>query len=89
MISGVSAGVARESASAVDADAGGLTTTACPTGAEIGYDVSNVAKLLEIPRPADPYDLLNPQQRAAVRHGEGPLPPLRSQSVAGRHRAAG
>src|SRR5713101_9808946 len=50
-----------------------FTTTACPPGAEIGYDVSNVAKLLEIPRPADPYDLLNPQQRAAVRHGEGPL----------------
>jgi DNA helicase-2/ATP-dependent DNA helicase PcrA len=50
-----------------------LITTACPTGAEIGYDVSSVAKLLEIPRPADPYNLLNPQQRAAVRHGEGPL----------------
>ncbi len=53
--------------------AGGLATTACPTGEEIGYDVSSVAKLLEIPRPADPFELLNPQQRAAVRHGEGPL----------------
>ncbi len=32
-----------------------------------------MSKLLEIPRPADPYGLLNPQQRAAVRHGDGPL----------------
>ena len=32
-----------------------------------------MTKLLEIPRPSDPYGLLNPQQRAAVRHGEGPL----------------
>ncbi len=32
-----------------------------------------MTKLLEIPRPSDPYELLNPQQRAAVRHGEGPL----------------
>jgi len=38
---------------------GGLITTACPIGEEIGYDVSDVAKLLEIPRPADPYGLLN------------------------------
>jgi DNA helicase-2/ATP-dependent DNA helicase PcrA len=33
----------------------------------------DVAKLLEIPRPSGPHELLNPQQRAAVEHGEGPL----------------
>ena len=32
-----------------------------------------MTKLLEIPRPSDPYELLNPQQRAAVQHGDGPL----------------
>jgi DNA helicase-2/ATP-dependent DNA helicase PcrA len=32
-----------------------------------------VANLLEIPRPREPYEQLNPQQRAAVEHGEGPL----------------
>ncbi len=32
-----------------------------------------MSKLLEIPHPADPFARLNPQQRAAVEHGEGPL----------------
>ncbi len=34
------------------------------------FDVSN---LLEIPRPAKAPEQLNPQQRSAVEHGEGPL----------------
>jgi DNA helicase-2/ATP-dependent DNA helicase PcrA len=32
-----------------------------------------VTDLLQVPRPADPFELLNPEQRAAVRHGDGPL----------------
>ncbi len=32
-----------------------------------------MSKLLEIPYPSDPFARLNPQQRAAVEHGEGPL----------------
>jgi len=32
-----------------------------------------VANLVEIPRPREPYEQLNPQQRAGVEHGERPL----------------
>src|SRR3970040_616786 len=35
--------------------------------------MSRMGKLLEMPRPDDPFELLNPQQRAAVKHGDGPL----------------
>ena len=30
-------------------------------------------EIAKLPGLEDPADLLNPQQRAAVRHGEGPL----------------
>lgn len=32
-----------------------------------------MAKLIQMPAPPDPFELLNPQQRAAVTHGDGPL----------------
>ena len=35
--------------------------------------MSRMGKLLEMPRPGDPFELLNPQQREAVKHGDGPL----------------
>src|SRR3970282_2331563 len=35
--------------------------------------MSRMGKLLEMPRPDDPLELLTPQQREAVKHGDGPL----------------
>ena len=32
-----------------------------------------MGKLLEIPSKSEPYERLNPEQRAAAMHGEGPL----------------